>query len=68
VLHGDLDDAAMARIWTLLDESSLAVTVDLVRYEDLGDVPLRRHIDQCAKPLFDRAELLGARDAPKRAA
>lgn len=57
VIHGTLDDAAVARIWSLLDQSSLAVTVDVVRYDDLYDAALRRHIDGCAKVLFDREEL-----------
>lgn len=60
VVYGSIDDAAIARIWSLLDESSLAVTADVVRYDGLGDAPLRRHIDQCAKRLFDRDELRGA--------
>jgi predicted nucleotidyltransferase len=65
VVYGEIDDAAVARIWTLLNESSLAVTADIVRYGALGDAPLRRHIDQCAKPLFEREEL---RDAASHAA
>lgn len=68
VLYGSLDDAAVARIWTMLDESGLAVTVDVARYEGLGHSSLRRHIDAYALPLFDRDELLAARDAASRAA
>ena len=67
-VYGAIDDVELARIWSLLDESSLAVTVDIVRYDGLGSASLRRHIDQCGKPLFDRDELLVARDAASRAA
>lgn len=56
-LCGDLDDATLARIWSLLDRSSLAVTVDVVHYESLGDVPLRRHIDRYARTLFTQQDL-----------
>jgi len=59
-IYGGLDDAVIARIWSLLDESSLAVTVDVVRYDGLAGTSLRRHIDQYAKPLFDRADLQAA--------
>ena len=68
VLYGPLDDAAVARIWTMLDESGLAVTVDVARYEGLGRSSLRRHIDAYALPLFDRDELLAAREATSRVA
>ena len=60
VLWGDLDPATVARIWTLFDLSGLAVTVDVLTYgQDLSS-SVRRHIDQVAKPLFTREELLAA--------
>jgi predicted nucleotidyltransferase len=62
-LYGSLDDRDLARIWSLLHRSSLAVSVDVVRYEAFGDVPFRRHIDTVAKTLFTRDELLAARTA-----
>lgn len=67
-IYGSLDDATIARIWSLLDQSSLAVTVDVVRYAGLPDNSFRRHIDGCAKILFDRAELLAARSQTTLAA
>ena len=60
VLYGTLDDRSIARIWTLFDESGLAVTVDVVRYEELADGPFRRHIDACAREIFSRGDLLAA--------
>lgn len=68
VLYGTLDDAAVARLWTMLDESSLAVTVDVARYDGLGRSSLRRHIDACAVPIFTQDDLLAARAAASRAA
>ncbi|MDR6788680.1 putative nucleotidyltransferase [Sphingomonas sp. BE138] len=56
-LYGSLDAAALARLWSLFDRSGLAVTTDLVHYEALGDVPLRRHIDRYAKTLFTHEDL-----------
>ena len=56
-IHGALDGAALARLWSLFDRSGLAVTTDLVHYEALGDVPLRRHIDRYGKTLFTRGDL-----------
>ena len=58
VLYGTLDDRAVARIWSLLHRSSLAVGVDVVRYEAFGNVPFRRHIDAVARTLFTRDDLL----------
>ena len=60
VLYGSLDDREVARIWTLLHESSLPVSVDVVRYEGLDQGPFRRHVEAYAKPLFTREELLDA--------
>lgn len=61
VIWGDLDDAAVARLWTVFDQSSLAVPVDVVVYGTALPAPLRRHIDQVAKLLFVRADLLVAK-------
>lgn len=57
VLYGDLSEADVARLWTLFDESSLAVSVDVVDYARLGQQPLTRHIDAVAQTLFTREEL-----------
>ncbi len=57
VLWGDLDDATLARLWTLFDESGLAVSVDVVAYGPELPPPFRRHIDRVAKPLFLRESL-----------
>ena len=62
-LYGSLDDRDIARIWSLLHRSSLAVSVDVVRYEAFGNVPFRRHIDTVARTLFTRDDLLAARTA-----
>ena len=56
-LYGRLSEAQLARLWTLFDESSLAVTVDLLDYGRINNDALRRHIDAVAKPLFTREQL-----------
>lgn len=63
VLWGDLDDAVLARFWTLFDESSLAITVDIVAYHPALSSALRSHVDQVAKVLFTREQLIAARSA-----
>lgn len=57
VIYGSLNERDVDRIWTLFDESALAVTVDVIAYNLDLYPPLRRHIDQVAQPLLDRADL-----------
>ena len=57
ILWGDLDDAVLARLWTLFDQSSLAVPVDVVAYRPTLSAAFRRHVDAVAKPLFTREQL-----------
>ena len=60
-IYGTLDEAAMARLWSRFDQSSLAVTVDLVHYDNLTSGPMKRHIDRYAIPIFTGAELTAER-------
>ena len=60
VLYGSLDDRTTARIWSLFDRSSLAVTVDVVRYEGLEPGSFRRPVDAVGKTLFTRDDLSAA--------
>lgn len=63
VLFGTLDDRDVARIWSLLHRSNLAVSVDVVRYEAFGPTPFRRHIDAAARTLFTKDDLMTAQAA-----
>ena len=63
VLYGELDDRIAARIWSSFNSSSLAVTVDVVRYAGLGSDAFRRHIDRYARTLFTRDDLLAGQAA-----
>lgn len=60
VLYGSVDAAICDRLWTLLQESSLPFSVDLVNYATITNPALRAHIDAVACPLFvrNRAGLL----------
>ena len=60
-LYGTLDERIAARIWTLFNESNLAVTVDVVHYPSLETGAFKRHVDTYAKTLFTRDDLLMAR-------
>lgn len=62
VLWGELDDATVARLWTLFDQSGLAVSVDIVIYGPALPPPFRRHIDQVARLLFRREDLKAAEE------
>lgn len=62
-IFSTLDQRQMARLWTLFDESSLAVTVDLIDYARLTDPAMKRHIDRVGKTVFTRDELTAANRA-----
>lgn len=66
VIYGSLSDVEIDRLWTLFDDSDLAVKVDVIAYRDDLYPPLKRHIDLVAKPLFNRADLTEA-TAPRAA-
>lgn len=58
VLYGDIDAATEQRIWTLLEDTSLPVPVDVVAYERIERTALKAHIDAVAVTLFEKAELV----------
>lgn len=60
VLYGDLDTAAVDRIYTLFAESLLPFTVDVQAYRLIAYPPLKQHIDDHMQPLFTQADLLNA--------
>ncbi|MDE2977990.1 MAG: nucleotidyltransferase domain-containing protein [Acidobacteriota bacterium] len=53
LLHGDLDQRAINRLWTLFHESSLPFAVDVKSYGLITHEPLREHMDRVRRPLFD---------------
>lgn len=57
-IRGQLSEAEVDRLWTLFDDSYLAVGVDVLAYERVGYPPLRAHIDDHGVPLFTKADLL----------
>lgn len=57
VIHGCLSKADTDRLWTLFDDSSLDVPVDLIAYNQDIYPPLKRHIDTVEKLLFEKADL-----------
>ncbi|MEQ1890466.1 MAG: nucleotidyltransferase domain-containing protein [Alphaproteobacteria bacterium] len=58
VLYGPLSETVVSRIWTLFDESSLAVKVDVIGYDLIDNPALKSHIDAAGQPLFTQADLL----------
>lgn len=57
-LYGELDDLDVRRIWTLFDESNLAIKVDINAYNLIAYPPLKEHIDKNVKILFTKQDLL----------
>ena len=47
----------VARIYTLFDDSSLGLNVDVLAYRHIYDLPLKRHIDDSTKQLFSHQEI-----------
>ena len=53
LLHGDLDQHAVNRLWTLFQESNLPFAVDVESYGLITHEPLREHMDRVRRPLFE---------------
>lgn len=66
LLHGDLDQRAIDRLWTLFHESNLPFAVDVSSYDLISHEPLREHVDRVRRPLFDSLadSFTGAGPAP----
>ena len=60
VLFGNLQEQDVARICTLLDESSLGLNIDVLAYPHINYPPLKRHIDENTKQLFSPSEIKAA--------
>ena len=61
VLRGEIGQESVDRLWTLFQESSLPVSVDVTSYELTTYPPLRAHIDKVCKPLFTQRDLKAVR-------
>ena len=57
VLHGQLDERTIDRLWTLFHESNLPVAVDVMSYDLTTYRPLRAHMDEVRQPLFTQLDL-----------
>ena len=60
VLFGNLQEKDVARICTLLDDSSLGLSIDVLAYPHVHYPPLKRHIDENTKQLFSSSEIEAA--------
>lgn len=59
VVYGNVDPELEARLWTLFEDSDLAVEVDIAAYSLIRHEGLKRHIDATVKTVFDVEELRG---------
>lgn len=57
VIHGPLSEAALDRLWTLFDASTLPLKVDVLAYDRIAAPALKAHIDAVGQPLFTREDL-----------
>ncbi len=57
VLHGDVTEADIDRLWTLFHDSNLPVSVDVASYRHTTYAPLRSHMDRVGKRLFTGDQL-----------
>ena len=53
VIYGSLDEKAMDRIFTLLNDSNLPFKVDVQVYDLINYLPLKNHIDSNMLLLFE---------------
>ncbi|PCJ55920.1 MAG: nucleotidyltransferase [Candidatus Hydrogenedentota bacterium] len=58
LLHGNLNQEEIDRLWTLFHESNLPLSVDITSYELTHYAPLKAHMDRVRKTLFTQQELL----------
>lgn len=59
VIYGNVDAELEARLWTLFDDSDLAVEVDVAAYSLIRHEGLKRHIDETVITIFDAKDLEG---------
>ena len=57
VLHGDLSEKDISRLWTLFHESSLPISVDIKRYDLITDIQMRQDMNRICRPLFTAGQL-----------
>ncbi len=52
VVYGSISSKAVDRLFTLFEESSLAIKVDVIKYETITNPELKEHIDREGKTFF----------------
>lgn len=57
VIKGELGEDDIDRIWTLFNESSIAVSVDINSYDLVNYPPMKEHIDKVCKMILTGEEL-----------
>lgn len=56
-LYGPIGEKEVDRLHTLFMESTLPFRADIVNYQTLNSVPLKRHIEQAGVILFEKKDL-----------
>jgi predicted nucleotidyltransferase len=63
VVHGNVSESTIDRLWTLFQESPLPFSVDIKSFEHIQYAPLKAHMDAVCLPLFTHDELMQAQAA-----
>jgi predicted nucleotidyltransferase len=61
VLYGDLSAEDEDRLYTLLNDSTLCLNVDVIVYHLITHPPLKQHVDETNQLLFTKQDLLPLR-------
>ena len=64
VVHRDVREATIDRLWTLFNESNLPFSVDVAGYESTTYPPIREHIDAVSQCLFTAEEIRDFKKPP----
>lgn len=67
-LAGSIEWRILSRIRGAIEDSYLSIFADVAAYAMIDDENFRDQVLKTAKPLFDRDELLAARESASRAA
>ena len=54
VFYGEITEAEKDRLHSIFYESLLPIKIDVIKYENILHPPLKKHIDEKSKILFDR--------------
>lgn len=58
VIFGNITEKEIDSLYTLFNESHIAIKVDVVAYEIISNPTLKQHIEAVIKPIFTKKDLV----------